>query len=346
MRESSLAPLCLDRALLVNPARPWADIIREIAHDTCRWYVNLFSHPLTKAASCRLNPQGRSVGYAADPADAVGIGNTVQANSITVMLDESLHVNPLYTGLALTAFTAVVILGGIRSIARVCGFLVPFMAGFYVLGRAALLIKNAATLPATVRLILDSAFTGHAVVGGFAGATFKEAMRFGISRGLFSNESGLGSAPIVAAAAQTKDPVRQALVSSSGTFWDTVVICLMTGLVIVNSHAWHEGLTGARLTHAAFEELRMIGPRSILPYRLLWVLAVFFGSTVVLIGSKASVQLVWTFSDIANALMAVPNLVSLILLSGVLVAETRLHLWSPRHTGEIAPHVPSASQDE
>ena len=253
----------------------------------------------------------------------------------------------------MTVLTAVVILGGIQSIARVCEALVPFMAIFYILGCLILLVMKADTLPETLRLIVTCAFTGQAAVGGFMGAGVREAIRYGIARGLFSNESGLGSAPIVAAAAQTKNPVRQALVSSTGTFWDTVVVCAMTGLVVVNSMDWTKGLNGAALTKAAFSELPVVGPfilavglltfvfstilgwsyygekaaeylfgsRVILPYRVLWVVAV-------MVGSVASLPAVWTFADIANGLMAVPNLISLLALSGVAVAETREYLWS------------------
>src|SRR5262249_1661368 len=149
------------------------------------------------------------------------------------------------SGAVMTAITALVILGGIQSIARVCELLVPFMAIFYVGGCAILLVMHASVIPETLELIFSTAFTGQAAVGGFLGAGMKEAVRFGVARGLFSNESGLGSAPIVAAAAQTKNPVRQALVSSTGTFWDTVVVCAMTGLVVVNSGRWQEGLKGA-----------------------------------------------------------------------------------------------------
>jgi AGCS family alanine or glycine:cation symporter len=207
-------------------------------------------------------------------------------------------------------------------------------------------------LPATVSLIFHSAFTGQAAIGGFMGAGMKEAIRYGIARGLFSNESGLGSAPIVAAAAQTKNPVRQALVSSTGTFWDTVVVCAMTGLVVVNSGEWLKGLRGAELTNAAFADVPVVGPivltvglltfvfstilgwsyygekaaeylwgpRVIVPYRWLWVAAVMLGSVL-------SLPLVWTFADIANGLMAIPNLIALLVLSGVLIAETRTYLW-------------------
>ncbi len=299
---------------------------------------------------------------------AFGIGNMVQANSISAMLAEpmnvpawmsrlgvtasTIHVPTWMTGTVMTILTAIVILGGIKSIARVCGYLVPFMAIFYVLGCLALLTMEAGTLPETVLLILKSAFSGHAAVGGFVGAGLREAMRYGVARGLFSNESGLGSAPIVAAAAQTKNPVRQALVSSTGTFWDTVVVCLLTGLVVVNSRAWHHGLTGAALTRAAFAELPFIGPailavglltfvfstilgwsyygekaceyllgsRAILPYRVLWVVAV-------MVGSVSTLKSVWNFADVANGLMAIPNLISLVLLSGVIVNQTREYLW-------------------
>ena len=207
--------------------------------------------------------------------------------------------------------------------------------------------------PATIATILNGAWNGQAAVGGFLGAGMREAMRFGIARGLFSNESGLGSAPIVAAAAQTKNPVRQALVSSTGTFWDTVVVCLMTGLVVVITGEWTKGVGGAALTKAAFAEFPTIGPivltiglltfvfstilgwsyygekaaeylfgpRAIAPYRWLWVAAV-------MVGAVASLPMVWSFADIANALMAIPNLISLLALNGVIVAETQKYLWS------------------
>jgi AGCS family alanine or glycine:cation symporter len=283
---------------------------------------------------------------------AFGIGCMVQANSIATMLHETAQVSPWWSGAVMTALTAVVILGGIRSIARVCEWLVPFMAIFYVLGCAILLVMNAGAVPGTVALIVSSAFTGQAAVGGFLGAGVREAVRYGIARGLFSNESGLGSAPIVAAAAQTKNPVRQALVSSTGTFWDTVVVCAMTGLVLVNSGEWTKGLSGAALTRAAFADLPyvgafvltiglltfvfstilgwsyygekaaeyLLGTRAVTPYRWLWVAAVMVGSVV-------SLRAAWTFADIANGLMAVPNLVSLLVMSRVVADETRAYLW-------------------
>lgn len=284
---------------------------------------------------------------------AFGIGNMVQANSISTMVQSSLGVDPWITGITLTVLVGFVILGGIRSIAAVCKGLVPLMAAFYIIGCLVLLVARWDTLGDSILLIVNSAFTGQAAVGGFLGAGMREVIRFGIARGLFSNESGLGSAPIVAAAAQTKNAVRQALVSSTGTFWDTVVVCAISGLVIVNSGLWTEGLDGAHLTAAAFEQFHGLGPvvlsvalltfvfstilgwsyygekaveyllgvRAIKPYRWLWVAMVF-------VGSVASLKIVWSFADITNGLMALPNLISLIVLSGVIVAETREHLWS------------------
>ena len=283
---------------------------------------------------------------------AFGIGNMVQANSVSMLVEETFRVPPWITGAVMTIMTAVVILGGIKSIARYCEKLVPFMVIFYTLGCVILLAMGWREIPHSILLILQSAFTGQAAVGGFAGAGLMAAMRFGVARGLFSNESGMGSAPIVAAAAQTKTPVRQALVSSTGTFWDTVVVCAMTGLVVVNSGEWMNGLNGAALTKAAFEDIQWIGPivltiglitfvfstilgwsyygekaieylfgtGAIRPYRWLWVCAVMLGAVLKL-------QTVWSFADIANALMAIPNLISLIVLSPVLVMETKKHLW-------------------
>jgi AGCS family alanine or glycine:cation symporter len=284
---------------------------------------------------------------------AFGIGNMTQANSISALANETFGVSPWITGVVMTTLTAVVILGGITSIASVCEKLVPFMAAFYVLGCSILIVMHIDRVPGTIALIVSSAFTGQAAVGGFLGAGVMQAMRFGIARGLFSNESGLGSAPIVAAAAQTRNPVRQALVSATGTFWDTVVVCAMTGIVVVNSGLWQQGLGGSALTKASFEDLPTIGPivltiglltfvfSTILgwayygekaaeylfgpgvigPYRVLWVVAV-------MVGSVSTLQAVWSFSDVANGLMAVPNLISLLALNGVIVAETRHYLWS------------------
>ena len=295
---------------------------------------------------------------------AFGIGNMAQSNAISDMVVANKDILPfavadgtlkLATGILLTAFTALVILGGIQSIARICQVLVPFMAFFYVLGCVIILINSWQTLDDTIWLILSSAFTGQAAVGGFVGAGIAEAMRFGIARGLFSNESGLGSAPIVAAAARTKDPVRQALVSSTGTFWDTVVVCALTGLVLVGSGDWKQGgLNKAGLCNAAFSHIGTFGDiilvgglltfvfstilgwayygekaveylagiRSVIIYRFAWVAAVFVGC----VWKSAAV---WNFSDMMNGLMAIPNLVALLLLSGVIASETKRYFSEP-----------------
>lgn len=294
---------------------------------------------------------------------AFGIGNMAQANALAEMVvakkdllpfaltDESIK---LAMGVILTVITAVVILGGIKSIARFCEVLVPVMALAYVAGCLVILAVGWREVGGTISLIVTSAFTGHAAVGGFVGAGIAQAMRYGIARGLFSNESGLGSAPIVAAAAQTKDPVRQALVSSTGTFWDTVVVCALTGLVVVGSGDWIEpGMTKAGLCDAAFHHLGwfgdgilvfglmtfvfstilgwsyygekaveyLAGVRAIGLYRWFWVAAVF-------IGCVWKSEAVWNFSDMMNGLMALPNLAALLLLSGVIASETKRYFES------------------
>lgn len=284
-----------------------------------------------------------------------GIGNTVQANAIATIAYESYSISPYISGIVICLLTAAVILGGVKSIARVCGMLVPFMALFYVMGCIYILCINHSALLPALSLISESAFSPQAAGGGFVGTTVIMAARYGIARGLFSNESGLGSAPIVAAAAQTRNPVRQALVSSSGTFWDTVVICALTGLVIVSSIIAYPDIDykdGAQLTHAAFSKIPYIGSpllsfglltfafSTILgwsyygeraveylkgkkwtyAYRLIYIIAVFFGSI-------ANLSIVWNLADCMNALMAIPNLLSLLLLNGIIVHETRKYLW-------------------
>ena len=202
---------------------------------------------------------------------AFGIGNTVQANAIATVASESYGISPYVSGAFVSAMTAAVVLGGVKSIARVCSMLVPMMAAFYVLGCLYILVVNAAYLWPALCLIVDAAFSPEAAGGGFVGSTVMMAARFGIARGLFSNESGMGSAPIVAAAAQTRNPVRQALVSSSGTFWDTVVICALTGLVIVSSVLAYPDIdfsNGATLTKDAFLKIPVIG-RPLLTFGLL-----------------------------------------------------------------------------
>ena len=284
-----------------------------------------------------------------------GIGSTVQANAISTLVENQYNVSPCITGLVVTALGAAVIVGGVKSIAKVCGMLVPFMAIFYVLGCIFILFVNHAYLLPALQVIFDSAFTTKAAGGGFAGSTLIMAARYGIARGLFSNESGLGSAPIVAAAAQTRNPVRQALVSSTATFWDTVVICALTGLVITSSIIAYPDIdyhNGAALTKVAFSKIPYIGAplltfglstfafsttlgwsyygercveylkgkRWMLFYRMIYIVSIFVGSVV-------NLALVWNLADCMNALMAIPNLLSLICLSGIIVHETRKYLW-------------------
>ena len=285
-----------------------------------------------------------------------GIGSTVQANAMSVMTFESYGVPQWLTGLVVCGLLSAVVFGGVKSIARVCGFLVPFMALFYVIGCIVILFINSSFVLPAIKLIFQSAFSPEAAGGGFVGSGVMLAARYGIARGLFSNESGLGSAPIVAAAAQTRNPVRQALVSSSGTFWDTVVICAMTGLVIVSSILAYPDIdyaNGATLTKAAFSKIPYIGTsllsvgvftfafstaigwcyygeraveylagkRTMLAYRIVYLISVFLGSVV-------GLSLVWNIADCMNAFMAIPNLLSLVFLSGVLVSETRKYLWN------------------
>ncbi|MBN2035332.1 MAG: alanine:cation symporter family protein [Chitinispirillaceae bacterium] len=288
---------------------------------------------------------------------AFGIGNMVQANSAAVIIKDSFAIDNWISGVCMAVLTGLVIIGGIRSIAGVCTKLVPFMAMLYLAGCVILLGINARYIFPAIWLIITSAFSMKAAAGGLLGAGMMAAIRWGIARGLFSNEAGLGSAPIVAAAARTDNPVRQALVSSSGTFWDTVVICAITGLVMVTSIMKNpmafEGLAGPHLSAAVFSQIPVIGTgmlslglltfvfstilgwsyygeravqylfkkKAITGYRVLWVAAVFGGATV-------KIQLVWDFADVMNALMAIPNLVSLLFLSGVIVAETKKHLWN------------------
>lgn len=287
-----------------------------------------------------------------------GIGSTVQANAIATITHEAYGVPTTIVGIAVSLLIAAVVLGGVKSIAKVCGFLVPFMALFYVMGCIYILSVNGSYVWPAIKLIVESAFSPQAASGGFAGTSVMLAARYGISRGLFSNESGMGSAPIVAAAARTRNPVRQALVSSTGTFWDTVVICAITGVVIVSSILAYPDISytdGATLTKMAFDKIPYVGKpllsfglltfafstilgwsyygeraveylkgkRWMLVYRVLFIISIFAGSV-------ANLDVVWNLSDCTNALMAIPNLISLLLLNGVIVHETRKYLWRNR----------------
>lgn len=292
-----------------------------------------------------------------------GIGNTVQANAIATIANNTYGISPWIMGAVVCGLTAAVIIGGVKSIAKVCGMLVPFMALFYILGCIYILFVNHNYVWPAISLILKCAFTPEAAGGGFAGSSIMMVARYGLARGLFSNESGLGSAPIVAAAAQTRNPVRQALVSSTGTFWDTVIICALTGIVIVSSIIAYPDISyhdGAALTKMAFGKIPYVGEpllsfglltfafSTILGwsyygeraveylkgkkwsyvYRLLYIVAVY-------VGSIASLNIVWNIADCMNALMAIPNLLSLLFLNGILVHETRKYLWRDRLDKEM-----------
>ena len=282
----------------------------------------------------------------------------MQANSIALLASETFGVPTWIVGLFVCLLTALVIMGGVKAIARVCTVLVPFMAVLYVIGCVVILCMNGAYVWPALKLIVSAAFNPSAAGGGFVGATVMMAARYGIARGLFSNESGMGSAPIVAAAAQTRNPVRQALVSSTGTFWDTVVICALTGLVLVSSILAYPDISyadGAALTKVAFSKIPYVGApllafgiltfafSTILGwsyygesavnyiegrrinrfYRILYIVALFFGSII-------SLDIIWNIADCMNALMAIPNLVALLLLSGVAARETKKYLWGGR----------------
>ncbi len=283
------------------------------------------------------------------------IGNMIQCNSISMVLSEGYDVSPFTTGVTIALLTCAVIIFGVKGIARVCEGLVPFMAVFYVAGCIWLLVHNGAFVWPAIKLIFHDAFTPRAAGGGFVGASVMLAARYGIARGLFSNESGLGSAPIVAAAAQTRNSVRQALVSSTSPFWDTVVICAVTGVVLVSSVMADPSIdstAGATLTKVAFAQIPTVGPALLTfgivtfafstilgwsylgekaleylfgknaryVYRVLWISGTF-------VGSVTAIDLVWNLGDFFNALMAIPNIISLLLLSGVVVKETRHYLW-------------------
>ncbi len=278
-----------------------------------------------------------------------GIGNTVQSNSIASAIQGTFGIEQWISGLITMIVVGLVLLGGIKRISHVAGTLVPLMAAAYFLAGIVVLALNISEIPAAFSLIFSSAFTGQAAAGGFAGATVWAAIRFGVARGIFSNEAGLGSAPIAHASATTKDPVSQGLVAMLGTFIDTIIVCSITGLAIIVTGEWQSGETGAALTSAAFETALpgvgayvvtislaifafttiigwsiygercvqyLFGVKSVMPFRILWVIAIFFGAI-------ADLGYIWLLADTLNALMAIPNLIALLLLSPVVFAATR-----------------------
>lgn len=279
---------------------------------------------------------------------AFGIGNMVQSNSVAAALQSSFNINPWITGVVLAVITAMVIIGGIKRIGAFTEKLVPFMAAIYIIGGLVIIIANISKVPAAFALIFSSAFTGKAAVGGFAGATIAKAIRFGVARGVFTNEAGLGSAPIAHAAATTDHPVRQGLWGVFEVFADTLVICSITALAIITSGAWESGLTGAALTTAAFNQSipgggyivsigivlfafstivgweyygercleYLAGPKSIMIYRIIWI-------PFVLIGAIGGLEFVWSLADTLNGLMAIPNLIAVLVLSSTVFKLTK-----------------------
>ena len=274
-----------------------------------------------------------------------GIGSSVQSNSVAQSIHASFGIEGWITGVVLTVFTAVVILGGIKSISKVSSVIVPFMAVFYVLGGLIIILLNLDALMPALQLIFSDAFTGNAVAGGALGTV----IRYGVARGVFSNEAGMGSAPIAAAAAKTDHPVRQALVSMTGTFLDTIVVCSITGIVLVMGNMYMDGETGAALTTHTFNKMLpgpggwivtfgliffaystilgwcyygekcatyLFGDKCITIYRVIYV-------ATVMLGTVASLDLVWAAADTFNGLMAIPNLIALLALSGVIIKETK-----------------------
>ena len=277
-----------------------------------------------------------------------GIANTVQSNAVSQVMHDSFSVPPLMTGLVLMALVGAVILGGVRRIAVVASWLVPFMSLLYIMMSLTVIALHITEVPAAINFIISDAFTPTAATGGFAGATVWAALRFGVARGIFSNEAGLGSAPIAHAAARTNQPVQQGMIAMLGTFIDTLVICTMTGLVIVIMDVWPSGVSGASLTSMAFSDaipgghfvvavglclfafttmigwafygercmVFLFGTKAILPFRVAWVAAIPVGTLVEL-------NLVWLIADTLNALMAIPNLIALILLGPLVFRVTR-----------------------
>lgn len=282
-----------------------------------------------------------------------GIGNMTQSNTVAAVVKDQFGITPWITGLVLMVFTGLVLIGGIKSIAKVTAAVVPSMIGLYVLAALVVLGLNIGGIPDALATIFTDAFTGTAAAGGFTGAVIAQAIQFGVARGIFSNESGLGSAAIAAAAAKTQHPVRQGLVSMTQTFIDTIIVVTMTALVIVSTGAWTSGNKGATMTSEAFSvglpgewgslivtvaviffagstvlgwayygercAQRLFGIRAVKVYRVIFTLAVFLGATTEL-------STVWTFSDIMNGLMALPNLLGLLICSGLIARETRAYI--------------------
>ena len=279
----------------------------------------------------------------------LGIGTFTQVNSITESIQNTAQIDPAITALVLSVFVAIAVFGGLKSISKVSTAVVPFMAIVYILGTLTVILFNIEKIPATLALIFTSAFSPAAAVGGFAGASIRMAIQNGVARGVFSNESGLGSAPIAADAAKTNEPVEQGLISMTGTFIDTLIICTLTGLTILVTGVWSGDLNGVALTQSAFSTIfSNFGPALLTIFlvlfafttilgwnyygercfeflfgvRFIWLYRVVF-VLMVLLGGFIELDMVWIIADIVNALMALPNLIALLALSPVVVAETK-----------------------
>ena len=279
----------------------------------------------------------------------LGIGTFTQVNSITESIQNTAQIDPAITALILSVFVAIAVFGGLKSISKVSTAVVPFMAIVYILGTLTVILFNIEKIPATLALIFTSAFSPAAAVGGFAGASIRMAIQNGVARGVFSNESGLGSAPIAAAAAKTNEPVEQGLISMTGTFIDTLIICTLTGLTILVTGVWSGDLNGVTLTQSAFSTVfSHFGPALLTIFlvlfafttilgwnyygercfeflfgvRFIWLYRVVF-VLMVLLGGFIELDMVWIIADIVNALMALPNLIALLVLSPVVIAETK-----------------------
>jgi len=279
----------------------------------------------------------------------LGIGTFTQVNSITESIQNTAQIDPAITALVLSVFVAIAVFGGLKSISKVSTAVVPFMAIVYILGTLTVILFNIEKIPATLTLIFTSAFSPAAAVGGFAGASIRTAIQNGVARGVFSNESGLGSAPIAAAAAKTNEPVEQGLISMTGTFIDTLIICTLTGLTILVPGVWSGDLNGVALTQSAFSTVfSYFGPSLLTIFlvlfafttilgwnyygercfeflfgvRFIWLYRVVF-VVMVLLGGFIELDMVWIIADIVNALMALPNLIALLVLSPVVIAETK-----------------------
>lgn len=367
---------------LVGMATKYAEAVLAVRYRVTDARGQMSGGPMYYLSRGVGGPLGRTLGFLFALFAAIaafGIGNMVQSNSVADALQSSFGIDPLWTGVVIAIALGAVILGGIQSIGRFTGFFVPVMIVFYILGGLVVLAINWRGIPAIFVFVIQDAFRPSAAVGGFAGASLAMAIRMGVARGVFSNESGLGTGGIAAAAAQTSHPVGQGLVSMTQTFIDTIVVCSITGFAIIATGAWTRidpstgvGFTGSPLTVQAFSTglpgswggyivsiglalfafstllgwsyygekaiEYLLGIKAVLPYRVVFVFASFVGAWVLTLSARAGFELVWAFADVMNGAMAFPNLVGLLLLSGVVARETKDYLGRRTVAGD-APRV-------